>query len=113
MEKQKNIIIGFALLMFTMTTSCKDTSALSSNSEKKQGWTQKERTNFLEGCFSSAKTSFEKGGQTPDKELITKICICAGKELEAKYGSFEEMSKVNSEEMRNIMVNATKKCASE
>lgn len=101
-----------ALITMASCNGAPSASSKSSTSARDKAWTQKQRKEYMAGCLSSAKSSYENRGQVPDEAMITRICQCTGQEIEAKYG-YEEASDIPAEEMRNYVMEATQKCASE
>ena len=110
MKVAKITLFGLIITCSAVLISCKDSS--SKTAAKDKSWTQEQRKEYMENCMSSAKSSYEQRGQVPDREAISKICICTGKAIEAKYG-YDESSTIPEEEMKNFVIEATKKCASE
>ena len=110
MKLLKPTLLSFVIVAGMTTIACKDAATKTSGKDK--SWTQEQRKEYMQSCVSSAKMSYEQRGQTPDQELITKLCMCTGQEIEAKY-AYDESSKIPAEEMRNFVLEATKKCASE
>ncbi len=74
-----------------------------SHKKEPKKWTQEQRLKYMKDCISGAKKA--------DKDLITKVCICAGKKIEEKY-SYNDAYKISKEEKKKFLSKAVKECVS-
>ena len=81
-------------------------------SDTKTAWTAKERKVFREGCFLSARFSFEQLKQQVDSADIVTICNCTADEVESQY-NFAAAKRIPKAEIHKIIGDALVKCAPE
>jgi hypothetical protein len=79
------------------------------NNSEKGKWSQKERTEYMRDCISSAKKSYEDRGAQPDSAIITTLCKCSGEIIEERY-AYDETSRIDKAEIKTIMQQAVEKC---
>lgn len=89
-----------------LNISCDNDAA----NEPKKAWTTKERKEFRDGCFLSARFSFEQLKQNVDSADIVNICDCTADEIEAQH-NFAAAKRIPKAEINKILEKALEKCA--
>lgn len=89
-----------------LSISCGNDAA----NEPKKPWTEKERKEFRDGCFLSARFSFEQMKQAVDSADIVSICDCTADEIEAQH-NFAAAKRIPKAEVNKILEKALEKCA--
>ncbi|GEM_PF-3581447 len=97
----------FAFAAVVLLFSCGQSD--SKEKSEKGKWSQKDRTEYLRDCISSAKKSFEERGMQADSTIVTTLCKCSGEMIEERY-AYNESSKIQKEEIMSIMQEAAEKC---
>ncbi|GEM_PF-1285180 len=97
--------LSFALLALTLS-SCGNQP----ENQEKKAWTEAQKKEFKDNCFTSTRFSFEQIGKPLDAARINTICDCTALELESQY-NYEATKRIPKAKVQEILRAALEKCA--
>lgn len=104
-----NRYLPLALLALTFSWAACNSDV---KNEAKTPWTAKERQDFRDGCFLSARFSFEQMKQNVDSVDLITICNCTADDIESQY-NFAAAKRIPKAKINEILEKALAKCAPE
>ncbi|MBL7707117.1 MAG: hypothetical protein JNM21_16350 [Taibaiella sp.] len=78
--------------------------------QEKKAWTDAQRKEFKDNCFTSTRFSFEQMGKPLDAARISTICDCTAQQLESQY-SYDAAKRIPKAKVQDILKTALEKCA--
>lgn len=78
--------------------------------QEKKAWTDAQKKEFKDNCFTSTRFSFEQMGKRLDSSRISTICDCTALELERQY-NYDATSRIPKAKIQSILSAALEKCA--
>lgn len=94
----------FIAIAFTLS------SCGSSEPQEKEAWTDAQKKEFKDNCFTSTRFSFQQMGKPLADAQINTICDCTAQEIESQY-SYKAASRIPKAKVQEILSAALEKCA--
>lgn len=78
--------------------------------QEKKAWTDAQKKEFKDNCFTSTRFSFEQMGKPLDAARIGTICDCTAQQLESQY-NYDAAKRIPKAKIQDILKAALEKCA--
>ncbi len=78
--------------------------------QEKKAWTDSQKKEFKDNCFTSTRFSFEQMGKPLDAARISTICDCTAQQLESQY-NYDAATRIPKAKVQEILKTALEKCA--